>query len=103
MSPSNSATPTYTINALKTWDTHDGGGYQGNLLRDGKVVGRFHNDGNGGCTIIDFWKKEGGKVIRNIEERPFSKPTSPPCRKRNGLQHGSSPANRQRISLTLTT
>ncbi len=73
MSLSSSSLPVYTINAVKTWDTHDGGGYQGNLLRNGKVVGRFHNDGNGGCTIIDFWKKEGGKVIRNIEEETIFK------------------------------
>lgn len=60
--------PKYSINALKTWDTHDGGGYQGNLLRDGKVVGRFHNDGNGGCTLVEFWKKEKGETVRNREE-----------------------------------
>jgi len=68
MSLSSPITPIYTINALKTWDTHDGGGYQGNLLRDGKVVGRFHNDGNGGCTMVEFWKKEKGQVVRNRAE-----------------------------------
>lgn len=67
MSPSNQQS-VYSINALKTWNTHDGGGYQGNLLRDGKVVGQFHNDGNGGCTMVEFWKKEKGQVVRNQEE-----------------------------------
>ena len=59
----------YTISALKTWDTHDGGGYQGNLLRDGKVVGWFHNDGNGGMTMVEFRTKTKGGSIRNqVEE-----------------------------------
>lgn len=58
----------YSINALKTWDTHDGGGYQGNLLRDGKIVGSFHNEGNGGDTLIDFFTKKGKEVVRNREE-----------------------------------
>ena len=58
----------YSISGLKTWDTHDGGGYQGNLLKDGKKIGTFHNDGNGGCIMVEFWKKVGKETKRNKEE-----------------------------------
>jgi hypothetical protein len=59
----------YSIAKLKTWNTHDGGGYQGDIIKNGKTVGNFHNDGNGGCTMIDFWQMQGKKVVgRNRDE-----------------------------------
>ena len=42
----------FEIKGLKTWNTHDGGGYQFNLYIDGKKALWVHNDGNGGCLDI---------------------------------------------------
>lgn len=42
----------FEIKGLKTWHTHDGGGYQFNLYMDGKKALWIHNDGNGGCLDI---------------------------------------------------
>lgn len=58
----------YTVSALKTWNTHDGGGYQGNLIRDGKRVGTFHDDGHGGSVLLEFLEKKGGQIVRNKDE-----------------------------------
>lgn len=38
----------YGIKNLKTWDTEDGGGYQGTITIGGKPAFCFHDDGNGG-------------------------------------------------------
>ena len=43
----------FTVVGLKTWNTDDGGGYQGKLAIGGKSVITFHNDGNGGEMQID--------------------------------------------------
>ena len=39
---------TYTLKGLKTWKSHDGGGWQAKLLADGKVVAQITNQGRGG-------------------------------------------------------
>lgn len=46
------------VRKLKTWNTHDGGGYQGELLVDDKPALHFHNDGNGGETRIEPLNKD---------------------------------------------
>jgi hypothetical protein len=44
----------FTAKGLKTWDTHDGGGYQFNLYYAGKKVAQVTNEGNGGDTQINW-------------------------------------------------
>ena len=39
---------TYTIKGLKTWNTHDGGGFQVSLYADGKRIAEVTQDGHGG-------------------------------------------------------
>ena len=56
----------YSVSAVKTWKTDDGGGYQGNLHQSGKKVGFFHQDGNGGETTIRFDKKEDEKEFNEF-------------------------------------
>lgn len=51
---------TYTIRGLKTWTTHDGGGWQGTLMNGRVPVCFFHNDGNGGDTMLE-WLVPGQK------------------------------------------
>jgi hypothetical protein len=53
-----------TIKGLKTWATHDGGGYQFNLYEDGKKVLFVHNDGNGGC--LDLEPLDGGDFLKRL-------------------------------------
>jgi hypothetical protein len=53
-----------TIKGLKTWATHDGGGYQFNLYEDGKKVLFVHNDGNGGC--LDLEPLDGGEFLKRL-------------------------------------
>jgi hypothetical protein len=52
------------IKGLKTWATHDGGGYQFNLYEDGKKVLFVHNDGNGGC--LDLQPLDGGEFLKRL-------------------------------------
>ena len=61
----------YSVAKLKNWRGREGAGYQGELLRDGKVIGWFHHDGNGGDIRIDFYtlaKKKGDPPVHNREE-----------------------------------
>lgn len=44
----------FDIKGLKTWRSRDGGGYQYTLTHNGKAVATVTNDGNGGCTDIDW-------------------------------------------------
>jgi hypothetical protein len=39
---------TYTIKGLKTWNTHDGGGFQVSLCADGKRIAEVTEGGHGG-------------------------------------------------------
>jgi hypothetical protein len=48
----------YSIKNLKTWETHDGGGFQATLYRDGKRIGLVTNDGWGGCNHYDLPREE---------------------------------------------
>jgi len=43
---------TYTIKNLKTWNTHDGGGYSCTLYCDGEKIALVLNEGVGGETQI---------------------------------------------------
>jgi hypothetical protein len=64
----------FTIKNLKTWSTHDGGGYQFSLYLNDKKFAFVHNDGNGGeveveCLDVDApkveistWTDKDGKV-----------------------------------------
>lgn len=44
----------FTIKGLKTWATHEGGGFQFSLYRDGKKFAWIHNEGNGGPLDITY-------------------------------------------------
>jgi hypothetical protein len=52
------------IKGLKTWATHDGGGYQFSLYEAGKKVLFVHNDGNGGC--LDLEPLDGGDFLQRL-------------------------------------
>ena len=52
----------YSINALKTFDTPDGGGYNCNILRNGKKVATAHEAGQGGEIDIDWLDWEEKRV-----------------------------------------
>lgn len=56
----------YTIKSLKTWNTRDGGGFQCQLLRDGKKVAEVTNDGNGGCFQFDWFKPQAATVTSQL-------------------------------------
>lgn len=45
----------YTVKGLRTWDTHEGGGFQVTLCRDGKPVAVVTNEGKGGAFRFE-WK-----------------------------------------------
>ena len=53
-----------TIKGLKTWATHDGGGYQFTLYEAGKKVLFVHNDGNGGC--LDLGCLDNGDFLERL-------------------------------------
>lgn len=61
-----------TIKGLKTWVTHDGGGYQFNLYEDGKKVLFVHNDGNGGC--LDLEPLDDGEFLQRLNAHCASLP-----------------------------
>jgi hypothetical protein len=61
-----------SIKGLKTWATHDGGGYQFNLYEDGKKVLFVHNDGNGGC--LDLEPLDGGEFLKRLNAHCASLP-----------------------------
>lgn len=42
------------IKNLKTWNTHDGGGYQCSLWFDGVRIGDATDHGHGGCLDVTF-------------------------------------------------
>ena len=63
----------YSVRKLKTWTGRDGYGYAGELLRDGKFVGEFLQNGNGGCTDLVFRKKTKNGFERDkVEEELFN-------------------------------
>tara|TARA_R110000787_G_scaffold250297_1_gene355925 strand:+ start:5546 stop:6115 length:570 start_codon:yes stop_codon:yes gene_type:complete len=45
---------TYTIKGLKTWDTHDGGGWQVSLYANGKRIAEVTQRGHGGPLWWEF-------------------------------------------------
>lgn len=51
----------YSIRNLKTWDSREGGGFQVDLLRDGKAVAQVTNRGDGGA--MDFRWSEGQPTV----------------------------------------
>ena len=63
------------IKKLKTWDTHDGGGYQGELLMDGQRCAYFHNDGNGGP--VD-WRPFSADLFAKLQQHVQALPPLPP-------------------------
>ena len=44
----------FELKSFKSWDGRDGVGYQGSVWLNGRRLGTFHNDGDGGCTFFDF-------------------------------------------------
>jgi hypothetical protein len=56
-----------TIKALKTWNTHDGGGYQFTLMSALTTIARVHNDGNGGCTDIEPVGQLGKDIMAKLD------------------------------------
>jgi hypothetical protein len=60
------------IKGLKTWATHDGGGYQFSLYEAGKKVLFVHNDGNGGC--LDLEPLDGGDFLQRLNAHCESLP-----------------------------
>lgn len=60
------------IKGLKTWATHDGGGYQFTLYEAGKKVLFVHNDGNGGCLDLD--PLDGGDFLQRLNAHCDSLP-----------------------------
>jgi hypothetical protein len=60
------------IKGLKTWATHDGGGYQFTLYEAGKKVLFVHNDGNGGCLDLD--SLDGGDFLQRLNAHCNSLP-----------------------------
>lgn len=55
--------PDFKVNGLKTWDTSDGGGYQGNLMYKGKKVAYFHQGGFGGEIEVRYESRESEKIV----------------------------------------
>lgn len=57
----------YTVKGLKRWNTHEGGGFQVVLLRDGKPVAEVTNEGIGACFIFQ-WKDKPSTTVtaRNL-------------------------------------
>ncbi len=55
--------PDFTVKGLKTWQTDDGGGYQGDLLYKGKKVAYFHQGGYGGEIEVRYENKEAEKAV----------------------------------------
>lgn len=47
-------TPVYTVRKVKTWNGREGGGFECELLRDGKYVADCLNNADGGPTTIYF-------------------------------------------------
>ncbi len=52
---------TTTFKGLRTWQTHDGGGYQGTLVVDGVAAAYVHDDGHGGCLTIEVGTTDAAK------------------------------------------
>jgi hypothetical protein len=52
----------FTIKNLKTWATHDGGGYQFSLYLNDKKFAFVHNDGNGGEVEVECLDINAPKV-----------------------------------------
>lgn len=52
----------FTIKNLKTWSTHDGGGYQFSLYLNDKKFAFVHNDGNGGDVEVECLDIDAPKV-----------------------------------------
>lgn len=67
------ATPTtrqysrLTVKNLRSCEGNEGYAYSATLYLDGKKVGQVRNDGNGGMTFVDFFKRVRGKVERDRE------------------------------------
>lgn len=65
----------YSINALKQFDTPDGGGYNLNILRKGKKVADAHEAGHGGEVVIGWFDHAKPKIehhTTNWEGKPHS-------------------------------
>ena len=45
----------FTIKNIKTFRGREWDGRQGDIYYNGKKVGWYNNDGNGGCADIDFF------------------------------------------------
>jgi hypothetical protein len=56
-----------TVKNLRSCEGNEGPAYSATLYLDGRKVGHVRNDGNGGMTFVEFWKKSGGKVVRDVE------------------------------------
>lgn len=40
----------YTLQITEEWETENGCGFTGDILKDGLIIFSFENDGNGGCN-----------------------------------------------------
>jgi hypothetical protein len=56
-----------TVKNLQTCQGNEGYAYSCTLYLDGKKVGTARDDGNGGMVFVEFWKKVGGQVKRDVE------------------------------------
>ena len=54
---------TYTLKGLKTWKSHDGGGWQAKLLANGKVIAEVTDEGNGGPLDWLFMPDTSDNVV----------------------------------------
>jgi len=59
-------TGVYCVKGVKTFDGHEGRGYNANLYRDNKKVASVINEGNGGCPFI-YWVRPKDKVEVEVE------------------------------------
>lgn len=70
----------YSINALKQFDTPDGGGYNLNILRNGKKIATAHEAGHGGEVQISWLDSEKPRIehkTTNYKGEPHSYNVTP--------------------------
>lgn len=58
-----------TVKSLKSCLGNEGYAYSATLYFDGKRVGEVRDDGNGGEPFVHFFKKVGGKIVRDEEAK----------------------------------
>lgn len=56
----------YLVNDVKTWESPDGGGFSGALLRAGKLVGIIRDDGQGGGAFVEQFINKEEEILFNV-------------------------------------